>query len=344
MRKRWIWMMTLLLPLTALAWAAFPHPCAACSCAAVTPLQAAEQAAAVFEGKVLGIRETYDPYDESGAIGRRYAVRLEVDSIRKGELPSEAIVYTGFHSCGIDFKQGETYLVYAQERHPGELETHLCAGTKALTDARDDLALLPVGVKPSTQADLSGSLMTEVPGWLALYAKQAWNKLTQPHALAKLGLLALGFAIACAFVATKRKRLPLYSLFARYRLVRRSVQLGPVGQPHLAESLRAAFQSRRMAGGAAVRSRSCTARHRLLRSAAAMGNAGGSAVGRPAKLICGGDAWSLSLGRRRASALYAGLADDEAAQGLVSALMQCPAAVGGAGSRKDRAGKISISR
>ncbi|MED4601332.1 hypothetical protein P9314_11520 [Paenibacillus validus] len=212
MRKRWIWMMTLLLPLTALAWAAFPHPCAACSCAAVTPLQAAEHAAAVFEGKVLGIRETYDPYDESGAIGRRYAVRLEVDSIRKGELPSEAIVYTGFHSCGIDFKQGETYLVYAQERHPGELETHLCAGTKALTDARDDLALLPVGVKPSTQADLSGSLMTEVPGWLALYAKQAWNKLTQPHALAKLGLLALGFAIACAFVATKRKRLPLYSL------------------------------------------------------------------------------------------------------------------------------------
>ncbi|WP_372813145.1 hypothetical protein [Paenibacillus sp.] len=212
MRKRWIWMMTLLLPLTALAWAAFPHPCAACSCAAVTPLQAAEQATAVFEGKVLGIRETYDPYDESGAIGRRYAVRLEVDSIRKGELPSEAIVYTGFHSCGIDFKQGETYLVYAQERHPGELETHLCAGTKALTDARDDLALLPVGVKPSTQADLSGSLMTEVPGWLALYAKQSWNKLTQPHALAKLGLLALGFAIACAFVATKRKRLPLYSL------------------------------------------------------------------------------------------------------------------------------------
>ncbi|MGD1073662.1 MAG: carboxypeptidase-like regulatory domain-containing protein [Bryobacteraceae bacterium] len=52
------------------------------------------------------------------------------------------VVWTG-SDCGIDFQQGETYLVYADDdEETGRLETSICYRTKRLSDAGADLAYL----------------------------------------------------------------------------------------------------------------------------------------------------------------------------------------------------------
>jgi len=52
------------------------------------------------------------------------------------------VVWTGA-DCGIDFQQGETYLVYADDdEETGRLETSICYRTKRLSDAGADLAYL----------------------------------------------------------------------------------------------------------------------------------------------------------------------------------------------------------
>ncbi len=52
-------------------------------------------------------------------------------------------VSTPFGDCGIDFQVGETYLVYADnEESSGVLSTTVCARTRRLTDAGEDLAYL----------------------------------------------------------------------------------------------------------------------------------------------------------------------------------------------------------
>jgi len=51
-------------------------------------------------------------------------------------------------SCGVDFVEGQHYLVYAQENE-GQLQVNQCSRTKELDQASEDLAALGQGTSPS---------------------------------------------------------------------------------------------------------------------------------------------------------------------------------------------------
>ncbi|MBX3275435.1 MAG: hypothetical protein KF729_34540 [Sandaracinaceae bacterium] len=124
-----------------------PARAAACSCMAITALQAYEGHTVVFEGRVLEVRSAADP---SGA----NVVRFEVVQHWKG-VETEAIeVETGTSSaaCGIAFEPGTSWLVYAND-DAGVLRTGLCGRTQRIEDAAEDLATLGAGVVPVEVGD-----------------------------------------------------------------------------------------------------------------------------------------------------------------------------------------------
>jgi hypothetical protein len=70
-------------------------------------------------------------------------VRFEIEDVWKGTVEESAIVLTPRASaaCGYSFAEGEAYLVYANGQGQ-RLRTGLCSGTKPLSEARADLAIL----------------------------------------------------------------------------------------------------------------------------------------------------------------------------------------------------------
>ncbi len=192
-----------------------PEVCHACSCANVTVQQAFEQSSAVFVGKVLDQAEVFDPHEDSGVIGRRYAVRFEVQAYWKGDVPSQAIVYDSFTSCGIGFTEGSSYLVYAYERQPGEWTTHLCSRTKELAGAEEDLQELGEGRTPTRQIELADQLQTTWMDTVQYYAGYVWHRVSKALPLAMLGLLTTGLLAAIAVIWLLRHRLPLRKLSVR---------------------------------------------------------------------------------------------------------------------------------
>jgi hypothetical protein len=110
-----------------------------CVCVPTITLQKIEQAQSVFSGKVIGRTAT--------------KIRFKVQMWWKGARYSEISLYSDskvITSCDISFKSGETYLIYAFTSSPGnKLETNLCAGTKKLTSADEDLKILGRGKSPT---------------------------------------------------------------------------------------------------------------------------------------------------------------------------------------------------
>ncbi len=117
----------------------------ACSCLPPPPPKVAlEASTAVFSGKVLDV-------EDIGVFQR--AVTIEVASAWKGVKGKTVTVQTAKHgaTCGFGFEKGKSYLVYANETKQGEakaLSTNLCTRTRALGDAKEDLAELGEGTKP----------------------------------------------------------------------------------------------------------------------------------------------------------------------------------------------------
>lgn len=112
----------------------------ACSCAPLPPpLEARDQANAVFTGTVVGI--TPD------ATGNYNLVRFQVLGVWKGVKCREVTIFTGSSdlNCGYNFVAGGTYLVYAYEDTtvPGvRFNTNLCSRTRLIAEAGEDLAAL----------------------------------------------------------------------------------------------------------------------------------------------------------------------------------------------------------
>jgi hypothetical protein len=115
-----------------------------CECAREwTPLEAWERSAAVFSGKVTAIRD----YGE-----KKVRVTFEVDRSWKGPAEHEMSVYTarddayGFLkygiSCGVDFAEGQDYLVYAHTEKLSPLQVDKCLRTRPLGDAAADIQAL----------------------------------------------------------------------------------------------------------------------------------------------------------------------------------------------------------
>jgi len=152
--RRWAAIATALALLGAFA---FPGSCFACSCFQAPDAAAAiARADAVFEGRVIESR--VQRYDDGmlRTIALRDANRFEVIRGWKGADATEMIVYDNGHeaSCGMHFRTGETYLVYAHADGKGNLHTSYCSRTAEVSDAAADMAALGPGVPPEHRVDL----------------------------------------------------------------------------------------------------------------------------------------------------------------------------------------------
>lgn len=120
-----------------------PAPAYACSCAAPpAALDALAQSSATFSGRGIDIDSPsgYEPL----------RVRLEVETVWKGPVPSEIEIRTAQDSagCGFFFERSVSYLVYAYEAD-GALFTNLCSRSIPLDQAGEDLAALGAGAAPA---------------------------------------------------------------------------------------------------------------------------------------------------------------------------------------------------
>ena len=134
----------------------FPSTTSACSCAELPGVEEEfEHSKAVFSGKVVDIREkrSLNGYTSK-------SVLFEVTNTWKGVEQSQIIITTGQGrgDCGFDFKEGEEYLVYANESTmygAESLVSVICDRTNELSSLQNDLAILGEGQPPIEEVDLS---------------------------------------------------------------------------------------------------------------------------------------------------------------------------------------------
>ena len=147
----------------------------ACTCAPLGPLEEHLRTSdAVFSGEVMGIDEN----DLSPGPGPRLGkVTFDVSDVWKGVSEEPVAVYGQGPgaSCGIDFEEGESYLVYAY-RSNGDggnlLQTDLCNGTKPLGAAERDLRVLapPDAALPGTGGYMFTPIGATIAGVFTLLA------------------------------------------------------------------------------------------------------------------------------------------------------------------------------
>jgi len=132
----------------------------ACSCLpSGPPCQNLFQSDAVFVGTVTAIRPMRTPETERLVLERR-SVAFSVEKGVRGISGSTVDVRTGFGGgdCGIDFKIGERYVVYAYRHPDGSLSTGICSRTRLAAEAAEDLAYFGALPATGTGARLSGTV------------------------------------------------------------------------------------------------------------------------------------------------------------------------------------------
>lgn len=135
----------------------FPSISSACSCAELPSVgEELERSQAVFSGKVVDIREkrSLNGYTSK-------SVLFEVTNTWKGVKQSQIIITTGQGGgdCGFNFKEGEEYLVYANESTmygAKSLVSVICDRTSELSSLQEDLKILGEGQLPIEEVDLTG--------------------------------------------------------------------------------------------------------------------------------------------------------------------------------------------
>ncbi|CAH1054551.1 hypothetical protein [Paenibacillus pseudetheri] len=125
----------------------------ACSCVVpAEPLEAMESSSAVFTGKVVDKKE---PKGTLISSADPVKVTFEVDSSWKGVEGNQVTLTTALSSasCGFEFVEGESYIVYASANGEGEsdkLVASLCSRTKLLASASEDLKELGPSISAGT--------------------------------------------------------------------------------------------------------------------------------------------------------------------------------------------------
>ncbi|MCQ6276376.1 hypothetical protein JMM81_15785 [Bacillus sp. V3B] len=134
----------------------FPSNASACSCAELPSVEEEfDRSKAVFSGKVVDIREKRSLKGYTSK-----SVLFEVVNTWKGVEQSQIIITTGQGGgdCGFDFKEGQEYLVYANESTMygvKSLVTVICDRTNELSSSQKDLEVLSEGQPPIEEVDLT---------------------------------------------------------------------------------------------------------------------------------------------------------------------------------------------
>lgn len=117
-----------------------------CDCVSPPDVQSARNSAVVvFTGRVLSIRDTVVGEGMQHGPWQMRAVTLRVDRAWKGVDSRRFVVLTGMGGgdCGVPFRRGESYLVYAGGPSAGWPIASICGRTAPL--ARADADILALG-------------------------------------------------------------------------------------------------------------------------------------------------------------------------------------------------------
>lgn len=126
----------------------------ACSCIMPEPpLAAKDNSAAVFSGRVTGIKPPVNMTSSLDESRITFDVLMSWKGIDRN--PVQIFSSTSSASCGYEFEEGKEYLVYAYDNE-GRLSTGLCTRTALLADAAEDLAALGAGtiIEPGPNDDI----------------------------------------------------------------------------------------------------------------------------------------------------------------------------------------------
>jgi hypothetical protein len=143
----------------------------ACMCANLSPKEAIENSTTVFSGKVVGFEYRKGiPNENMDLLAREkgekveyetMVVKIQVERWWKGNVSSEVFLITNtvrtansasMPGCDFNFKEGETYLIYAMGEKD-ELKTNACMRTRKLAAAEEDLSALGEGKEPVKEKD-----------------------------------------------------------------------------------------------------------------------------------------------------------------------------------------------
>jgi hypothetical protein len=134
----------------------WPIAADACSCGGSgLACDAAWSADAVFVGHVVSIESTATAADFRFR-GRRTELAV-VEAFRGLQLSQVTLAATA-DNCDFPFQMGQSYVVYAHRGPDGQLSTSICARTRPLAQANDDLAYLRslAAMDPSSPARVDG--------------------------------------------------------------------------------------------------------------------------------------------------------------------------------------------
>ena len=136
------------------AWfLASPGQAHACKCAVPgTPAEELEKFSAVFAGRVVSVRHSYDLNAASYTPDDRTTIGFEISAVWKGTVHEDMFITTPptGGSCGFTFAEGEEYVVYAYDSAYGDdgYTAGICSRTALLRQAQADLNALGEGRAP----------------------------------------------------------------------------------------------------------------------------------------------------------------------------------------------------
>jgi hypothetical protein len=158
-KKRTFKTLILSFVLTLICIVMIPSTSFACKCVEPLSVEAVlDQSKAVFVGKVMDIKGHKKNYYN--------LILFDVTKTWKGVSESEVLITASQSEseCGFNFKEGEEYLVYANQ-YPSEydevehyLSTGICDRTSELNEAEEDLLLLGTGHAPTKKVNLENEL------------------------------------------------------------------------------------------------------------------------------------------------------------------------------------------
>jgi carboxypeptidase family protein len=139
----------------------WPASVDACVCApSGLPCDATGRAEAVFVGHVVSI----DIWKTliSFFVPQSRRVELAVIEAFGGLQLSQVTLVQSGSDCDYPFRMGESYVVYAYRSSDGQLATSICARTRPVADATDDLTYLRslATIAPGTPARVAGRVQT----------------------------------------------------------------------------------------------------------------------------------------------------------------------------------------
>ena len=136
------------------AWfLASPGQAHACKCAVPgTPAEELEKFSAVFAGRVVSVRHSYDLNAASYTPDDCTTVGFEVSTVWKGTVYQDMSITTPptGGSCGFTFAEGEEFVVYADDSAYGDdgYTVGICSRTALLRQAQADIDALGEGRAP----------------------------------------------------------------------------------------------------------------------------------------------------------------------------------------------------